>query len=409
MRLTSLDIFRGLTIAGMILVNMASPAGDENIYLPLRHADWHGCTFADLIFPFFLFIVGVAMAFSLAKYTESRTSKADTNLRADDRSFADYASGNIALAERKAETKYKNPSYSKIIQRALILFCLGLLLNGFWNQGIWTFDLSKIRLLGVLQRIGLCYLFTSLIVLKLPRRGQWLLAGVMLIGYWLAMMYIPVPGFGAGNLTREGNFGAFIDRLIIPAAHLYKPDGFNNMGDPEGLFGTIAAVVSTLFGYFAGEWIRKQPVQTKTSLGLVIFGIGCLLLGWLWGFHFPINKKIWTSSYVLFTTGWALLGLAACYQAIEVKRSKGWSKPFEVLGLNAIAIFVASVLAIRVLVRIKIGTGESPPNLYTIIYENLFVRWFGNLDGSLFFALVVLLFWLAVAWRMYRQGLFIKI
>ncbi|BAZ07500.1 acyltransferase family protein [Calothrix sp. NIES-3974] len=408
MRLTSLDVFRGLTIAGMILANMASPAGEKNIYPPLRHADWHGCTFTDLVFPFFLFIVGVAMAFSFAKYTENSRDREIENLRATERAFADYAANNHPV-NAYVPPKYVHPPYGKICRRAAILFALGLFLNGFWNQGIWTFDFSVIRLMGVLQRISLCYLFASLIVLKIPRRGQWLMVAMMLVGYWLAMMYIPVPEYGAGNLTRVGNFGAFIDRMIIPAAHLYKHDGFNNMGDPEGLFSTIPAIASTLMGYFTGEWIRQQPVQTRTSVGLVLGGIGCLFLGYIWGFHFPLNKKIWTSSYVLYTTGWALIFLAVCYYMIEVRRLKAWSKPFEIMGLNAIAIFVASALGIRLLVRIKIGAGEKAPNLYTIFYENVLVPWVGPLNGSLLFATITLLFWLIVAWVMYRQRWFIKI
>ncbi|MBD2202600.1 acyltransferase family protein [Calothrix sp. FACHB-1219] len=375
MRLTSLDVFRGITIAGMILVNMAGVADD--VYPPLAHADWHGCTPTDLVFPFFLFIIGVAMTFSLSKYTEGE--------------------------------KPQSGVYWRILRRAAILFVLGLVLNGFWNKGIWTFDFSSIRLMGVLQRISLAYLFASFTVLKLPRKGQWILAAVLLIGYWLAMMYIPVPGYGAGVLTREGNFGAFIDRLIIPKAHLYKGDGFNFLGDPEGLFSTISAIVSVLAGYFAGQWIRSQPVQSRTSIGLVLFGVGCLIVGSAWGWIFPINKKIWTSSYVVFTSGWALLLLAACYELIEVRRIKRWSKPFEIMGLNAIALFVASVLMIKILVRTNIGTGENAPNTFNWIYQNVFASWAGTFNGSFLFALVTVLFWWLVAVIMYRQRWFVKV
>jgi predicted acyltransferase len=375
MRLTSLDVFRGITIALMILVNMAGVADD--VYPPLAHADWHGCTPTDLVFPFFLFIIGVAMTFSLSKYTEGE--------------------------------KPQSVVYWRILRRAAILFALGLLLNGFWNKGIWTFDLSSIRLMGVLQRISLAYLFASLTVLKLPRKGQWILAAVLLIGYWLAMMYVPVPGYGAGILTREGNFGAYVDRLIIPKVHLYKGDGFNFLGDPEGLFSTIPAIVSVLAGYFAGKWIRDQPVQSRTSIGLALFGVGCLIVGWAWGWTFPINKKIWTSSYVVFTTAWALLLLAACYELIEVRRIKRWSKPFEIMGLNAIALFVASVLLIKILVKTNIGTGEKAPSTYNWIYQNVFASWAGTFNGSFLFALVTVLLWLLVAIIMYRQRWFLKV
>ncbi|MBD2386664.1 acyltransferase family protein [Cylindrospermum sp. FACHB-282] len=375
MRLTSLDVFRGITIAAMILVNMAGVA--DEIYPLLDHAKWNGCTPTDLVFPFFLFIVGVAMTFSLSKYT--------------------------------AANKPTKAVYLRILRRAAILFALGLLLNGFWNKGVGTFDLSNIRFMGVLQRISLTYLLASLAVLQLPRKGQWILAGVLLLGYWLTMMYVPVPDYGAGVLTREGNFGAYIDRLIIPKAHLYKGDGFNLLGDPEGLFSTIPAVVSVLAGYFAGEWIRSQPVKSRTSLGLVLVGVACLVIGWGWGWIFPFNKKIWTSSYVVFTSGWALLLLAGCYELIEVRLIKRWSKPFEIMGLNAIALFVASVMLIKILAKTTIGTGENAPSTYNWIDQTFFISWAGALNGTLLFAIATVLLWFAVALLMYRQNWFFKV
>ncbi|AFW95379.1 MULTISPECIES: acyltransferase family protein [Nostocales] len=376
MRLSSLDVFRGITIAAMILANMAGVADD--VYRPLSHAQWHGCTPTDLIFPCFLFIVGVAMTFSLAKYT--------------------------------AQNKPTKAVYLRILRRTAILFILGLVLNGFWNQGVWTFDLSSIRLMGVLQRIALTYLFASLIVLKLPRKSQWLVAGGLLIAYWLTMMYIPVPDYGAGVLTREGNFGAFIDRLIIPKAHLYKGDGFNFLGDPEGLFSTIPAIVSVLAGYFTGQWIKdKKQATSQTSMDLVLFGLCCLVIAIIWDVSFPINKKIWTSSYVLFTTGWALMLLAACYELIEVRLIKRWSKPFEIMGLNAIALFVASVFLIKITAKTQIGTGETAVSIYNWIYQNIFASWAGNFNGSFLFAFVTLLFWYGVAVLMYQKRWFIKV
>ncbi|OBQ39097.1 MAG: heparan-alpha-glucosaminide N-acetyltransferase [Anabaena sp. MDT14b] len=376
MRLSSLDVFRGITIAAMILANMAGVADD--VYRPLSHSEWHGCTPTDLIFPCFLFIVGVAMTFSLAKYT--------------------------------AENKPTKAVYLRILRRTAILFILGLVLNGFWNQGVWTFDLSSIRLMGVLQRIALTYLFASLIVLKLPRKSQWLVAGGLLIAYWLTMMYIPVLDYGAGVLTREGNFGAFIDRLIIPKAHLYKGDGFNFLGDPEGLFSTIPAIVSVLAGYFTGEWIKdKKQATSQTSMDLVLFGLCCLVIAIIWDVAFPINKKIWTSSYVLFTTGWALMLLAACYELIEVRLIKRWSKPFEIMGLNAIALFVASVFLIKITAKTQLGTGETAISIYNWIYQNIFASWAGNFNGSFLFAFVTLLFWYGIAVLMYQKRWFIKV
>ena len=367
-RLISLDVFRGIAIAGMILVNMAGLA--EQVYPPLLHADWNGCTPADLVFPFFLFIVGVAIAFSL-----SNTEK----------------------------NKPTPKVYWRIVRRSLILFALGLFLNGFWN-----YDWGTIRIMGVLQRISLAYLVAALIVLKVPRKGQWAIAILLLIGYWLAMSFIPVPGYGMGNLSREGNLGAYIDRLVIGTAHLYKGDNFNSQGDPEGLFSTIPAVVNVLFGYFTGDWLRQQPIKSRTSLNLVLLSLSCLVIG-LWSFGVPINKKLWTSSYVVYTTGWALLLLAACYELVEVRKQRRWGKPFEIMGLNAIFLFVASVLLIKILVKTHIGTGEKALTAYTWIYEHLFVPWASAMNGSLLFALLTLAFWWVVGYGMYRRCWFVKV
>jgi predicted acyltransferase len=223
------------------------------------------------------------------------------------------------------------------------------------------------------------------------------------------MSFVPVPDYGAGNLTRVGNLGAYIDRLIISRAHLYQGDRFNSMGDPEGLFSTLPAVVTVLAGYFTGYWLRTQPVQSRTSLGLALFGIGCLIPGWFWGLAFPINKKLWTSSYVLFTAGWALLLLAACYELIEVRQYRRWGKPFEVMGLNAIFAFVASVLLIKIMVKIHVGAGENAPTIYQWIGDRIFLPWATPLNASLFFAIAIVLFWWVILYGMYRQRWFFKI
>lgn len=375
-RLVSLDVFRGITIAAMILVNMAGVA--DQVYPFLLHAEWNGCTPTDLIFPFFLFIIGVAMAFSLSKYTE--------------------------LSNSPINKENWRGIYWRIIRRSILLFSLGLLLNGFWN-----YDWNTIRIMGVLQRISLSYFFAALIILKLPKKGQWLIAVLLLISYWLAMSFIQVPGYGIGNLTREGNLGAYLDRLIIGTAHLYKGDNFNSLGDPEGLFSTIPAVVSVLFGYFTGEWLRKQPIKFRTTITLIVIGLISLIIGQVWGFWFPINKKLWTSSYVIFTTGWALLLLAACYELIEVRSIRRWAKPFEIMGLNAIFVFIASVLMIKILVKTHIGIGEKAPNTYTWIYKHFFVSWASAMNASLLFAMVTVLFWWLVVYGMYRKRWFFKI
>ena len=365
-RLISLDVFRGIAIAGMILVNQAGVA--DKVYPFLAHADWNGCTLADLVFPFFLFIVGVAIAFSFSKYNEGASPPASV--------------------------------YWRIFRRSLILFALGIFLNGFWN-----YNWEKIRIMGVLQRISIAYLLASLAVLKLPRKALWGLAIFLLVGYWIAIAFIPVPGYGAGILTRSGNFGAYFDRLIIPMAHLYRGDSYNSLGDPEGLFSTLPAVVTVLLGYFTGDWLRDRRIDSNTSMDLVLFGLGSLIIGILWDAVFPINKKLWTSSYVLFTAGWALLVLAACYELIEVRKIRRWGKPFVVMGVNAIAIFIASVLVIKILVLTKVGNSST----FEWINQNIFASWAGEINASLLFALVTLLFWWVVAYGMYRRGWFVKV
>jgi predicted acyltransferase len=189
----------------------------------------------------------------------------------------------------------------------------------------------------------------------------------------------------------------------------HKGDNYNLIGDPEGLLSTLPAVVSVLLGYFTGEWLRKQPIKSSTSMDLVLVGLSCLVVGEVWGFWFPINKKLWTSSYVIFTTGWALILLAACYEWIEVRSQHRWGKPFEIMGLNAIFVFVASVLMIKILVKTHIGIGEKAPSTYEWIYAHLFVPWVGARNGSLLFALITVLFWWLVLYGMYRQRWFIKI
>lgn len=375
-RLVSLDVFRGIAIASMILVN--NPGSWDHIYPPLEHAEWHGCTPTDLVFPFFLFIVGVAMPFSLAKYTP--------------------------------ENRPTPQVYTRIIRRGLILFALGLLLTlstmllDLLFKGI-ALDFSTIRIMGVLQRIGLAYVIAAFAVLKLPQRGLWIFAGVVLMAYWVAMQLIPVPGYGAGNLTAEGNLGGYIDSILLGKKHLYKGGLF----DPEGLFSTLPSVVTVLIGYFTGLWLKKQPVKNQTSINLLIVGLAFLVVGKLWDFVFPINKALWTSSYVVYTGGWALLVLALCYQLIEVRGLKRWGFPLEVMGLNAIFLFVGSGLLGRLLMKTPIGNSTDAISVKTWIYQNWFSGWAGDLNGSLLFAIANIILWWVILYGMYRRRWFLKI
>ena len=403
MRLKSLDVFRGIAIVSMILVN--NPGSWKHIYWPLEHAEWHGCTPTDLVFPFFLFIVGCAMSFSLSKYTDN-PQKIATEV------------SKIAPTQEETTRETKPGSFSsipkniywRIARRGAILFVLGLLLNtssialDVLLNGAPIANFGKIRIMGVLQRIGLAYFISAIAILNLSPRNQKLLAVAVLLGYWGALFVFTVGGYTEYALTPEGYLGGYVDRLILGSQHLYKGGPF----DPEGMLSTLPASVTVLIGYFTGEWLRVQPLKTRTSLNLAIGGLCCVVVGHLWGFLFPINKQLWTSSYVIFTAGWALLLLAACYETIEVRGWK-WGRPFEIMGLNAIFLFVASGIVARLLLKTHIGIGKTAPTTYTWIYENWFVPWAGPLNGSLAFAVTAVLCWWLILYGMYRRGWQIKI
>ncbi|TVU53552.1 MAG: DUF1624 domain-containing protein [Arthrospira sp. PLM2.Bin9] len=371
MRLISLDVFRGIAIAAMILVN--NPGSWGYMYPVLQHAEWDGCTPTDVVFPSFLLIVGVAIAFSLSKFSPEHRLGGD---------------------------RVPPSVYSRIGRRCLLLFLLGLILNGFPN-----YDLANIRIMGVLQRIAIAYGLSAIAILNLSRRQLWLISIFTLIGYWLAMTMIPVPGYGPGNLSPEGNLGAFIDQTILGSHHLWRGGPY----DPEGLFSTAPATVTVIIGYLTGEWLKSQPRNSLTVINLVMFALSSLVVGYLWGIWFPINKALWTSSYVLVTAGWGLLLLAFCYGVIEVKNWRRWGKPFEIMGVNAIFLFVASGLLARILIRIRVGSEPVSPNLKTWIYENIFVSWAGLLNGSLMYAVATVIFWWAIAYIMYNRRWFLKV
>ena len=379
-RLTSLDVFRGMTIATMILVNMASLPDEGKKYLWLDHAAWHGYTIADFVFPFFLYIIGGSMAFSLAKYT----------------------SGSAPITKNV---------YWQIIRRSLILFGLGLILNNLvWNYNFTDpkifANLDSLRIMGVLQRIGTAFFFASMAILTLSHRWLWILAGGILVGYWLTLTFIPALDNADGVFTKLGNFGAYIDRLIITPAHLHKGSG--SMSDPEGLFGTLPSIVNILFGYLTCAWLQRQPVAARTSLNLLMFGLAAVVIGLVWNGFFPINKKLWTSSFVLFTTGWSLISLAACYELVDVRKYRQWFKPFEIMGLNAIFIYVASIVLIKLLMVNEIGKEKQARSIYELVKEQLF-SWAGILNSGVLFAIATVLLWLGVSYLMYRQRWFLKI
>jgi len=362
-RLESLDVFRGLTIAGMILVN--SP-GNDTSYWPLDHAPWHGLTPTDLVFPFFVFIVGISLVFSLSRKLDGGASPS-------------------AL-------------FAQVLKRTLIIFALGLLLNGFPH-----YDLTSIRILGVLQRIALCYFFGSVFFLWTTLAVQIGAIGVILVGYWWLMTHLQVPGFPIGDLTKEGNFAAYIDRALL-AGHMYRP-----VYDPEGLLSTLPAIATVLFGNLAGFWLRAPGAPARKATGCIQGGIVFLLSGWKWGQYFPINKALWTSSYVLVTTGLALLAFGICYWLIEIQGWKTWSKPFEIFGTNAILAYVLHVFFLKVQNRILLTRPAGTSiNLRFYLSEHLF-GWASPENASLGYALLYTLFWFVILWILYRRKIIIKI
>ena len=366
-RLISLDVFRGITIAGMILVN--NPGSWANIYPPLKHAEWNGCTPTDLIFPFFLFIVGVAITLSLSK--------------------------------RKARGDNQNKIIINIFRRSIILFALGIIMAAYPY-----FDFSSIRIPGVLQRIAVVYLFSSILFLKISMRSIVYVGISIFVGYWILLTFIPVPGVGEANMGKTTNIVAWFDNLVL-SGHLWS---YTKVWDPEGILSTLPAISTTIIGIVTGDWlIRKNEPKLKT-VWLFIYGVVLMLAGYIWDGWFPMNKSLWTSSYVLYTGGLALLFLAMCYWFIDVKKSTWWVKPFQVYGLNAITVFFLSGILSKTLYLIKFT--DSNGDLITLrgyLYELLFLSWLSPINASLLWAVSYIIFWLGLMWILYHKKIFIKV
>jgi predicted acyltransferase len=368
-RLLSLDVFRGITVAGMLLVN--NPGTWSAIYPPLKHAEWHGWTPTDLIFPFFLFIVGVAMAFSL-----------------------------LPAAERGAP---RGALMGKAAVRGAKLFGLGLLLAAF---PYYNLDLGHLRIPGVLQRIGVAFVAAAALVLFLKPRAQAWAAAALLLGYWAAMKLVPVPGYGAGDLGKEGNLAAYVDRSLIGTDHLWASA---KTWDPEGPFSTLPAIATVLLGVFAGRWLRSERPPAEKAVGMFFAGNLALVAGLAWHAVFPINKSLWTSSYVVFTAGMALNFLAMCYWTVDVRGHQRWARPFLVFGVNAIAAFFLSGVMARILTLVKLPASPEPVALKTWIFEGAFASWLSPVNASLAFALCFVLFWTAAMEILYRRKIFFKV
>src|SRR4051812_42444955 len=376
-RMFSLDAFRGMTVAGMILVN--NPGTWSAIYSPLEHAAWHGWTPTDLVFPFFLFIVGVSITLALGRRAEVAGSKRDL--------------------------------YLKIVRRSVIIFALGLFLAAFpfYNFTTHTFiDLSALRIPGVLQRIAVCYLFASVIFLNTDWRKQIYVVAGLLIAYWALMALVPVPGFGAGALdSKEGNLAAYVDRAVIGVGHIWRQA---KVYDPEGILSTLPAIATTLCGVLTGHLLRSRRSGVEKVAAMFVAGSACVVAGWAWNYWFPVNKALWTSSYVMLTAGMALQLLACCYWLIDLKGYRRWSLPFVIFGTNALAVFFLTGLFAKLLGIIKFtGADGKQAALQTVIFRNLFATWAAPVNASLAFALCFVLLWLGLMAILYRRGIFIKV
>ena len=374
-RLLSLDFFRGATVAAMILVNNAGDWG--NIYAPLRHANWHGCTPTDLIFPFFLFIVGVSIAY--------------------------------AMGSKKNDPALHRQMLLKAFKRAAILFGLGLFLSLYPKIFTDPVDALKfVRIPGVLQRIALVFFFATVIFLKNSEKNIFRICIALLAFYWAMMTFVPVPGVGYANLEKETNLGAWIDRSILTEAHLYKSA---KTWDPEGLFSTIPAIATGLFGVLVGLYLKRKAIDPATKIAW-LFSAGTLALfaGLLWDLQFPINKALWTSSFVLYTGGMATIILALSYWIIDVQRYTKFTTPFVVYGVNAITVFFLSGLLPRTLNLIKVNLPDGTEiGFQTWLYRSFYMPSFSPVNASLAWAITQILFWFVILYIMYKKKVFIKV
>lgn len=363
-RLVSLDVFRGLTMAAMVIVN--NPGDGAHVYWPLDHAPWNGWTPTDLIFPFFLFLVGITTTLSK-----------------------------------------KSTSWASITRRGWAIILIGWFLAAYPH-----FVLAHVRLPGVLPRIGVCYLMAASIY-KLTmgdRKRQGILmvasAVVLCLAYWIWMTMVPNPAGVAGDLSPSGNWGAYVDRAVFGTPHMWSQ---SKTWDPEGILSTVPALATTLLGIAAGLWLTSTRTLQAKMRGLVIAGVIGIVIGYAWNPVFPINKNLWTSSFVFFTAGAACLLIALCSWLIDIRGIQGWTKPWVVLGTNAITLVAASALLVKTLLWIKVRDAGTQVSLWHYSYVHGFQPFADPYIASLGFALanLVVLYGL-LAW-MYRRRLFLRV
>lgn len=362
-RITSLDAFRGITIALMVLVN----AGSENIYSQLQHAEWHGWTVADVIFPSFLWIVGVSITLSLRK---RRRLASGVNLT------------------------------RQIAQRALILFVLGLIV-----YAVPRFDLGTQRVLGVLQRIAICYLVGALLYIKTTLRTQMACAACVLAAYWAFMAFAPVPGFGAGNLTVEGNFAHYVDRIVL-GAHNYAE---TKTWDPEGIVSTLPSIATLLFGILAGEILHWKISLNAKVMRLAATGCCLVVAAYIVNPWLPINKHLWTSSFALLMAGIDFVLFAACLFFIDGRGYRRIVQPFVIMGMNAIAVYMMSELLEIFISTVKAPGSAGGDSIRSWTFDRLFAHLGSPANSALLYALAYTLLMYVFAYALYRKRWFVRV
>ena len=418
-RFESIDVFRGLTVMLMTIVN--NPGDWGNIYGPFQHAEWHGCTPTDLVFPFFLFIVGVSTVLSIpVGGDKSKTSliKIWTRglrifglglflsffgkiqlhgieglpLLAFRMCFVAMATI-IFLGEFTEKVKF----YSSIIAVGFMLFLA--------YSGLEAFE--SVRIPGVLQRIAVVYLVIALMYRRFSVKSLYIFFGGILLIYWMLMTLVEVPGFGAPNVEKGTNLAAWLDNLLLEG-HLWAS---SKTWDPEGILSTLPAVATGLFGIFVAQLLRGKGESTSIFKQLMLVGVGAVIIGQLWGLVFPINKALWTSSYVVYTGGLATLLIGILYYFIEMKGSKSWTKPIDYFGVNPMVVFFFSGIIPRVLGMIKLTNSEGETqNLQSFLYHNLYADHITNQQtASLLGALTYLFIWFLILAFFYRKNLIFKV
>jgi predicted acyltransferase len=425
-RLVALDVFRGMTIAGMVLVN--NPGTWSAIYPPLAHAEWHGITPTDYIFPFFLFIVGVAIPIALGKRIEEGVT-GKVYLKIVSRAALIFFIGLFMAAFPLFDfSKPEIPQFAKIVVMLAMLAILYFWLTGktrepliglaalaaflaalyFAGYPLVFTDFETLRIPGVLQRIAGCYLITSFLFLRTNWKQLAIIGGILLLFYWLLMSIVPVPGCDVTTINDKAcNLAAYLDRTVFGVNHIWRSA---KVFDPEGILSTIPAIVTTISGVLTGLWLKSKRSELEKVSGMFFVGLILLVLAWCWNPFFPFNKALWTSSYVLYTSGLALCFLGFCYYLIDIKGYKAWTKPFVIFGVNALALFIGSGLMARMMGIIKVaGADGKEIGLQTWIYQTIFVPLADAKTSSAMYAVCFILFWLFLMWLLYRKRIYIKV